>query len=304
MQLKATIFSYYEKLKNQYNRYKHTSWFKWIIAGLFILCLLGVVDKGYDVVIKNKLDSINQTYISEEIKEVRQVFIVLSEIEAGLAILKSAEAGFTFIVELKTQFGNILEPLHKMVNNAWLISFASLCSLGLIEMSYKLADKLGNFFLSSLVLVYLCLLLMGSIKQNVIKSSLVAIQRLLMIIVIVSYVLLPLYLMVSGALLSSFAGPHKEKLVNNIKSHHSGLVIENNEAYKKKANQFSTKLDKQTPEVKKHLNGLAQHLPTHIALHLLLYLLLPILFPIMLYFGTRFAVHHYYREKVTSGNKN
>ena len=119
---------------------------------------MGVVDKGINVTIKNKLDNLNQDYIDQEVKVVRDTFLVLSGLDAGLAILKSSQAGFTFIIQLKTQFGNIIEPLHRMVTKAWMVSFASLCSLGIIKFCYKLVDKLGSFFLTLLVGFYFCLL--------------------------------------------------------------------------------------------------------------------------------------------------
>jgi hypothetical protein len=270
--------------------------YKWVIAGLLVLCMLGVVDKVFDVTLKNKMDTINHTYLADETKEVRDIFLVLSEMKAGLAILKSAQAGFTFILELETQFGNIIEPLHRMVDNAWRVSFASLISLEMIRFAVVLTDEFGNFFLTLFLFVYLVGLFLNLKKKNRFVSVLVSVQRVLGMVVVFCYLLLPGYLLLSGALLGEFVDPHKANILENIKTHHAKFVESSNDAYKKQASTISTHIHKKAPEIKEHMHAMSRHLPVHIALHAVLYLVLPLLFMAFLYMWIRFAMHHYYKE--------
>jgi len=225
---------------------------------------------GYDMLIY-KAESILKTHESV----VQKTFILLSEIEALLLILKTVQVGVSILVSFHVQLGQILSPLIRLHTTAWKISLASMTSLVFVDYLLRFSQWIAIPFLS-IILIFL-LAEWGLNHWNItIFNWFYRLKKLSIALLCIIVIGLPVVIIGAGSSVISFHHPHAKKIHTQLARHHKSIANHsitsnlNSQAHTSHASYLSAR--KMLPE---KLILLTHTVPRHIALTLLDTLLFP-----------------------------
>jgi hypothetical protein len=282
---------------------------------LLILNILGFLEKFFNYLgYQNLLDhthSILNTYQKHNFSHL----ITLSEIEAGIAVIKTTTVGVSFIVEIQTELGQILSSFASLIDTLWGATLCSLTSVGLTKyflnffsiflvpaLTIMLVFLILNFIIDSLIKTYqkfkinklsnqqdkvakdikLTKVSISSYIRLAIRSFAMNISKIVLSI----FLILPLLLLLTSSFVYQFHLPAKKVLNSHLEKHaiFAELHQESNiKSQAKLSRSFYYKLKRELPRRIKHMLFIV---PEHLALVFMDIVLLPgliALFFLMLY---------------------
>ena len=178
-------------------------WKRIVIILLLLLCCLAAIGGHFDRLIgKVGLDKItdsNDQYLKESFNKSVAVFLTLSAIKSGMAIIEGSEAG---IVVFNLEVGDIVQSVYDCVDIAWKTTLAGSTILLLARLILQTIGAINHWFLS--VLFFAITGLLASryfIPQRVTLSNLLKEFVVFLLVLTISlYLILPFSIAGASAL--------------------------------------------------------------------------------------------------------
>ena len=176
-----------------------------ILAGLIILSVTGILDRGLGKAGLDPLARSNQLYLNAAFDKALAGFLILSGIKSGLAIVEGSEVGVGFSLEL----GDAVQPLYDYVDIAWRAAMAGGTIIVMMQLALSGVTMIDHWVLA----LVLTLILAGHLihwiwpktggLHNVIKAS----SHWGLTLCVILYLILPLAVTMAAHLSKRLTAP-------------------------------------------------------------------------------------------------
>lgn len=259
-----------------------------IPALAFILSIAGLTDNLIGALGHNHIYQQAETYLQEAEKASTKTFIALSAAKAGLAILQSSRAGFSFIVEAEVQLGNAFTALSHLVDYAWEGSLIGLLVLTITQLALKFSYSILSLIFT---LLSLCWLLYAvSIKfSNTFQHMAKRLFRSAITAAFMLVIAFPLTIYASSQISHSLTAETKSAVYAGLEQHNSlySHNQEHSDNLKDNSKSVIKELETKRNDIKSHVKTMHTYVYQHIAILLLETLILPFALLAILYVTVR-----------------
>ncbi|NQY80936.1 MAG: hypothetical protein HRT47_11545 [Candidatus Caenarcaniphilales bacterium] len=231
---------------------------------------------GYQYLIESA-KSLLESYREHAVK----VFLLLSGLEAGLAVMKSLEVGISFIADIQSKLGNVLSSFYNLIITAWTGSLISITSMTLLDNLLSIIDYLAIPIISLVVIVLLITWLVDNYINSENISVLTFISYMDTFKKAFSYLGsglafgLPLLIVISGLIVNQFHLPHAKNIYQEITKHEHIQFLDKDQEVNSQVKASKETYQEVHKNLSEKLASAILYVPKHIALVLMDLLVLP-----------------------------
>ncbi|WP_417460707.1 hypothetical protein [Kordiimonas sp.] len=196
------------------------------IAAVVILLVLnhfGLVADLLDTLVRGHLADANEIYLHQAKIHAGENLTLLAALEAGLKVIESSSAGFSLIVDVNVQVGNLLSVVAELTARAFWVSVVAASALIGTEVVLDGASYAAQLLLTTTLVI----LVMHCVFRRVWRwVSLISgqISEILLLITFLVYIGLPLAVFSASSISDAITKPVAEKAQQHFKATHDDFA--------------------------------------------------------------------------------
>ncbi len=261
-----------------------------VIFGI-LLCILGIMNKVFELTIFNLFRNLTLPYIKASYEESKKLFVTLSLLKGVADVIEGSTVNVSMILGMDIQVGDVIQPIYDIINSIWKVALASIVVLKLETIYFEIFKaKIGSF----LIFLSLIAILPYTFFKNNITKIFREVSKYIVLVFLSVYVMLPTGILISSGISNYFETEYKKPAIEELDRSLERLNKVKDDLFKLEQSKSIFNIPGQIESAKnridnfgKEINNVSQDLientPIIIGIMLLSYIILPLIIVFVLF---------------------